>query len=304
MAANKAILVLGAGELGLAVLYFLATHPKHNGATITVALRHGSAKKHSSLIETHGFGVLEANITSASPTELTELFAAGQYDTVIGCTGMTYPAGTQMKIARAVLSARVARYFPWQFGVDYDVIGWGSGQDLFDEQLQVRELLRSQQHTKWCIVSTGMFMSFLFEPVFGVVSHSQGQWRIRGLGGLENKVTVTDVKDIGRVVAELVWVETGIEGVVFTAGETVSYGQLAQIIAKVKRGENVTKDDWTLETLSKELENESANGMRKYRIVFGEGRGVSWGVEAAVNHQWGMKMLGVEEWAREHLRVQ
>ena len=35
--------------------------------------------------------------------------------------------------------------FPGKFGVNYDVIGRGSAQDLFDEQLEVRDLLRSQR---------------------------------------------------------------------------------------------------------------------------------------------------------------
>ena len=52
-----------------------------------------------------------------------------------------------------VLEADVKRYFPWQFGVDYDVIGRGSAQDLFDEQLDVRDLLRSQNRMEWVIVS-------------------------------------------------------------------------------------------------------------------------------------------------------
>jgi len=67
-------------------------------------------------------------------------------------------------LARAVLDAGVRRYVPWQFGVDYDVIGRGSAQDLFDEQLDVRDALRSQSGTEWVIISTGMFTSFLFEP--------------------------------------------------------------------------------------------------------------------------------------------
>jgi hypothetical protein len=72
------------------------------------------------------------------------------------------------------LQARIPRYFPWQFGVDFDVIGRGSPQDIFDAQLDVRELLRSQQQTEW-VISTGMFMSYLFEPEFGVVDLQKTQ---------------------------------------------------------------------------------------------------------------------------------
>ena len=59
---------------------------------------------------------------------------------------MSLPAGTQLKLAHAVLGVKggnVKRYVPWQFGVDYDIIGRGSAQELFDEQLGVRDLLRS-----------------------------------------------------------------------------------------------------------------------------------------------------------------
>ncbi|MGF6660693.1 hypothetical protein QF000_002338 [Paraburkholderia atlantica] len=68
--------------------------------------------------------------------------------------------GVQLKITQAALDAKVKRYFPWRFGVDYDIIGRGSAQVLFDEQLDVRDLLRAQTGTEWVIVSTGMFTSF------------------------------------------------------------------------------------------------------------------------------------------------
>ncbi len=66
---------------------------------------------------------------------------------------MALPAGSQMKIARAVLAANVPRYLPWQFGVDYDILGRTSAQDLFAEQLDVREMLRAHEKTR-CVVFT------------------------------------------------------------------------------------------------------------------------------------------------------
>ena len=218
---------------------------------------------------------------------------------------MEHPPGTQLKLVQAVLGARTPQYFPWQFGVDYNAIGEGSGQDLFDEQIQVQTLLRAQQTTRWCVVSTRMFMSFLFELIFGVVtSERQGRWKVRGLGGWPNRVTVTDVKDIARVVAELVWKEDQQSGIVYTAGETVSYEQLAKKLAKVLGFDVVEREDWSLDILRKELEENPTNGMRKYRIVFWSGKGVSWDVESSVNHQWGMNMLQAEEWIETHLRKQ
>ena len=93
-----------------------------------------------------------------------------RFDTVINCMGFVAGEGTQIRITRAVLDAKVRRYFPWQFGVNYDVVGKGSGQPVWDEQCDVRTLLREQNTTEWVIVSTGMFTSFLFEPAFDVVN--------------------------------------------------------------------------------------------------------------------------------------
>jgi hypothetical protein len=91
-----------------------------------------------------------------SEARLAEIF--GPFDTIIVCGGFGFPAGTQLKVARAALRAGVTRLFPWQWGIDYDVVGTGSAQDLFDEQLEVRKLLRNQTEVDWVIVSTGLFV--------------------------------------------------------------------------------------------------------------------------------------------------
>ena len=207
-------------------------------------------------------------------------------------------AGTQLKIARAVLAAKVPRYFPWQFGVDYDAIGRGSSQNLFTEQLDVRDLLRSQEETKWVIVSTGMFMSFLFWPPFGVVSEDRQV--VKALGNWENRVTVTTPKDIGVVTAEIVCAAPEVQGVVYTAGQTVSYRQIANmmdIIFRVK----VEREEWSVERLMADLAKDPEDSLTKYRIVFAMGRGVAWDEAKTFNHQRCMKLQGVEEWARENL---
>ena len=193
--------------------------------------------------------------------------------------------------------AGVTRYIPWQFGVDYDIIGRESSQDLFTEQMGVRDLLRQQEVMKWVIISTGMFTSFLFEPSFGVVSEDRNT--VRALGAWENRVTVTTPKDIGRVVAEVVWAAPELEGVVFTAGETVSYEELVDILEKVL-GKKVKREQWNLDKLKDDLAQDPENGLKKYRVVFAEGRGVAWDEGMTINVKRGMKLEGVEDWLREN----
>jgi hypothetical protein len=150
-----------------------------------------------------------------------------------------------MKIAQAVLKAKVRRYLPWQFGVNYDVIGRGSAQDLFDEQLDVRDLLRSQHVTEWVIISTGMFTSFIFEPFFGVVDLSQNT--INALGSWDTTVTLTTAKDIGLLTTQILHAEPRIiDQVVFVAGDTVSYRELADTIDRVL-GRQLVKAEWSVE---------------------------------------------------------
>ena len=156
---NRSILVLGTGELGMAVLRHLAkrTDPA-SGTTLSVLLRPATInspdpgkQRDLATIRSLGVQIVPGDLAAGTPADLANLFKG--FHTVVGCTGFVAGSGTQRKLAHAVLDAGVARYVPWQFGVDYDVIGRGSAQDLFDEQLDVRDLLRAQDRTGWIIIS-------------------------------------------------------------------------------------------------------------------------------------------------------
>lgn len=192
---SRNILVLGAGELGMPVLRNLARRAKGiEDAKISVLLR-ASALKSDSLakqrdvaeIRDLDIAIVAGDLVNSSIDELASLFS--QYDTVIGCAGYAAGINTPMKLAKAALQSGIPRYFPWQFGVDFEAIGRGGPQDIFDAQLDVRELLRSQSKTEWVIISTGMFMSYLFEPEFGVVDLEKNA--VNALGSSDTAVTLT-----------------------------------------------------------------------------------------------------------------
>lgn len=214
-----------------------------------------------------------------------------------------------MKIASAVLDAKVKRFFPWQFGVDYDVVGRGSAQDLWDEQLDVRALLRGQNGTEWVVVSTGLFMSFLFERSFGIVDlEGDGMGEegvvVRALEAWENRVTVTDVGDIGMLTARIVFEEPRARNeVLYTAGETVSYARLADAVEEVT-GKRVKREVWSVERLERELEEargKEEETVAKYRVAFAVGRGVSWDVEKSWNFKHGVEVMSVKSYAEKNL---
>ncbi|MGI4890184.1 MAG: aromatic alcohol reductase, partial [Janthinobacterium lividum] len=248
-ATSQNILVLGAGELGLPVLRNLARRAKDvDGAKISVLLRASAVEsstpgKQQDIAEIRNLGIeiVVGDLVKSSIDELAKVFA--QYDTVIGCAGYAAGIDTPMKLARAALQARIPRYFPWQFGVDFDVIGRGSPQDIFDAQLDVREFLRGQHQTEWVIISTGMFMSYLFEPDFGVVDLQNDA--VHALGSLDTAVTLTTPDDIGALTAEIVFAKPRIrDEIVYLAGDTVTYGEVADKL-QAALGRPFTHSAWS-----------------------------------------------------------
>ncbi|WP_449101425.1 aromatic alcohol reductase [Pseudomonas veronii] len=302
------ILVLGAGELGMSVLRELARavpNKKDAGVRLSVLLRPPvaviqDASKAHAIEELRGLGVsiLQADVINDSVEELAEHFA--RFDTIISCVGFIAGAGTQLKLTRAVLQAHVKRYVPWQFGVDYDVIGKGSAQDLFDEQLEVRELLRAQRTTEWIIVSTGMFTSFLFEPAFGVVDLAKNT--VHALGSWDTQVTVTTPEDIGMLTAKIVFAKPRLANqVVFVAGDTLTYAQLADAIdARLNR--TVSRIEWSVPKLKSDLDAAPNDQLSKYRAVFAEGKGVAWDKSQTFNAAHGIDLTTTAGWIEQNLK--
>lgn len=299
----SSILVLGAGELGTFVLESLAQHAARGEIKISVMLRSTTIttqdetkRKQLDHFKDLGIGFVAGDIEKQSDQELAPIFAP--FDTVIVCTGMYSPSGTQTKIAKAVLAAEVKLFLPWQYGLDYDQIGKDSAQDLFTEQLGVRDLLRGQTKTEWIIVSTGLFISFLFEDSFGIVTKDRKT--VRGLGSWENTVSVTEAEDIGKMVAEVVLVEKDIASqVVYIAGETISYSAIAEVVERAGSAK-INRELWTVDKLKADLASDPENYITKYRIVFAQGNGTSWPQDRTLNHARSIPLLDVQGWLQKH----
>ena len=297
---NPSTLVLGAGELGMSVLRRMAA--RVDAGTVSVLLRdgddssaHSAKRKRLQEIRSLGVSTVVGDLTKLTAAELGDIFRP--YDTVVSCTGFVGGRGTQRKIAEAALTASVRRYVPWQFGVDYDRIGRGSAQDLFDEQLDVRDLLRAQAETHWIIISTGMFTSFLFDPSFGVFDFHRGV--AHALGDWDNAVTITTAEDIGRLTSDVLAAEPPIlDRIIFLAGDTVTYRQAADLVEEVL-DVRLHHQVWTVPWLRQQLEAHPDDALAKYRMVFAEGRGVSWPQTSTFNHERGIPVTALRQWLTE-----
>jgi hypothetical protein len=296
---------LGAGELGMPVIRNIVQESKkHKNVKVTVLLRDKTIesddeekKRNVNEIRSLGASLYVADL-SAPSSDLISVFT--NFDVVISCTGYGSGAGGfQLKLANAVLDAGVKRYFPWQFGVDFDVIGRGSAQDLFDEQLDVRELLRSQNNTEWVIISTGMFTSYLFEKSFGLVDFENKI--VNQLGSPDTAVTITTPEDIGKLTSEIFFAEPQIKDtIVYIGGDTITYGEFADVIDSLS-GEKFERTVSNFDELKNDMKNDPTNFVKKYRSIFGEGRGVSWELEKTFNFQNSIKTTSVKQWAENNI---
>ena len=304
------LLVLGAGELGMAVVRQLVLRGAGAVTPLTVlvspqSLAAPGPERARSYHELRASNVrlLPFDLVARSDDALVSLLS--QFHTVINCTGFVAGPGTQLRLTSAVLRAGVSRYFPWQFGVDYDIVGKGSGQPVFDEQSEVRELLRKQTQTEWVIVSTGMFTSFLFEPTFGLVDVTAKV--VRGLGSWDTKVTVTTPEDIGRLTTEILLDQPRIANeVVYVASDTLSYGELAAVVEDVT-GRRFRRELLTIDMLVDEIARHPDDGMARYRLGFARGDGMWWDKEITYNAVRNIPTVDTRTWLQlshllEHLQ--
>lgn len=311
---RQPILIIGLGELGSAIIAALLTHPAYSkdNTPLSVLIRPStlsnptpSKSQYHTALRSQPVTLIPSDLNTATEPELTTLFQEHNFRTIIHATGMTRASGTMLKLTRAVLAAKVPLYIPWQFGVDYDVITRRGGQGMFSEQIDVRDLLRSRADnpaTNWVIVSNGMFMSFLFEEFWGVVVRQGGKVKVTALSSWHDTLTLTTAEDIGVCTAEIVFAspnERPTDQAVYIAGDTVTYASLADVLEKVS-GKEVVRDVWPLEHLREESSKDPEDLIKRYRVVFAEGKGVSWPMEGTWSARKAMKMEGVEEWVRKN----
>ncbi|SHM50856.1 NmrA-like family protein [Chitinophaga jiangningensis] len=297
---NNSFLVIGTGEVGLSMLQGLYDYQEKHQLDLNIAalVQPDAAvmldfEQNTTFRDVH----LEAvDLVTSSVAELAKVF--GRYDTVICCSGFSIGQGMQVKITEAVLQGGVRRYVPWQFGVDYDQIGRGSAQPVFDEQLDVRDLLRAQDKTQWVIVSTGMITSFLFREDFGVISLETKT--IHALGDWNHSLTLTSCEDIGKLTVQILFHQPEfVNEVVFVSGETATFTQIAERVEEVfdTTFERVL---WSREYLSSALQQDPDNVFNKYRMVFTH-PGVKWPMEKTFNYHVQIPTIGIVDWAKKNL---
>ncbi|MEI9813736.1 MAG: hypothetical protein WDO18_14275 [Acidobacteriota bacterium] len=109
-------------------------------------------------------------------------------------------------------------------------------------------------------------------------------------------MTVTTAEDIGILTAAILFEEPPLRNqVVYTAGDTITYGRLAETVTAVT-GREIRKTVWTVDDLREALAQDPMNSLRKYRLVFAEGIGVAWNAQMSYNATRNIPVKDVEHW--------
>lgn len=312
MALPQSVLVLGLGELGLPVTTHIAQAAASQGrpTSVSVLLRPSSITdpsppraKDLDIVRSLNVSPVPGDLAASSKAELISLFE--KYDCIVSCTGFVGGPETLLKTVHAVIEAKVPYFIPWQFGVDYDQVGYGSAQKLWDTQLDVRKLLRelprgtdaaAEPGTQWTIVQTGIFTSFLFEPWFEVVDVADvSQPTVRALGAWDNRVSTTSPEDIGRLTAMVVF-DPSLRNCIVKTGDTVSYAQLADLMEDVL-GRAVKREILELDNVESSLKDKPEDNIKMYQVAFAKGRGCSWDVEDTINHKRNIQLQTIRDFA-------
>ena len=145
-----------------------------------------------------GIAVVEGDLQQNSVDELSTLLRG--FDAVINCSGFVGGAGTQIR-SPGPFCRRAWRVISRGSSAWTTMLSVQAAGNRWDEQLEVRHLLRAQKATEWVIVSTGIFTSYLFDSGFGVVDAATKT--VRALGDWRYAVTLTTPEDIGRLTAAI-----------------------------------------------------------------------------------------------------
>lgn len=91
-----------------------------------------------------------------------------------------------------------------------------------------------------------------------------------------------------------------INQVIYTAGDTITYGALADLVERVIE-RKVERRELSVQQLLANLAEKPDDNLRKHRAVFAMGRGVAWDVERTFNVIHGLPVTSAEKWAQSSL---
>lgn len=115
------------------------------------------------------------------------------------------------------------------------------------------------------------------------------------------QVTITSPQDIGRLTVAILFTQPEItDEVVYVAGDTLSYGDIADVVEKAWE-EPIKRVKWTVPHLQESLKEKPDDAMRKYRVAFALGRGTAWDMNTTFNAAHDIPVTNLRQWIDQNM---
>lgn len=230
MSTKPTVLILGAtGQTGESILKGIV---QTNAFNVEALVRHSSSTKPEvEALRQQGIPIRLADTSGPLPDLIDALKGVDIFISAIGATGLL----DQLKVVDAVKAAGVKRFIPCGFIIVTPV---GNVMGMRDEKEEVYNYIKKQR-VPYTVVDTG-YWSQLSVPrvpsgrLDGVLLIPANE--VYAGGDAEN--IITDLWDIGTLVAEIIRDERTLNKYVVTCGEVLSQNEITKIVEEVS-GEKV-----------------------------------------------------------------
>lgn len=148
-------------------------------------------------------------------------------------------------------------------------------------------------------------MSYMFSDFWGVVKQDGDRGIvINALGSWDVATSVTTAEDIGRLTSEIVlkarssdWSEQSFRNQsIYIAGDTVTYNEVFDLVQAASSGPVHRGELLTVPTLQERLNRSPDDILAKYRVAFGQGKGVVWAKGVTFNAVHDISVTTVKDW--------
>lgn len=289
--AVRRVLVVGHGTLGDCLLRaftssdyqqriksFLLVRP----ATMNDA---ASAAKLASFKDS-GVTLLVGDINEQA--ELVHVLRGAAIDVVVSAVGHSAHLD-QLSLLAAVKAAGVQRFFPSEFGfdeADMDV-EHSPLRSLLHNKRQVREAMLASG-VDWTVVLVGAFLEWFVDSAF--FGFDLANNTVIAPGSLSAAITLTSLRDIGRLTADAV-LDDGTRNSVVRLGQPITYQQAADIVdatynsSPSRKRPAMTRTTKTIDDRQREVEADPHNLPARFAILLATQKGISWPEQETYSNQ-------------------
>jgi len=228
------VVVAGAaGNLGS----LIALNLRERNVAVKALVRPGTAASRTQTLRDAGVEIVEVDMSDIPALTATLTGASTVVSALQGLRDVML--GVQGNLLKAAVTAKVGRFIPSDFSLDFTKTAPGSNRNLDLRREFHKELEKSG--ISWTGILNGVFMELVTDATLPLINDS---WkRIVHFGSAEQKLDVTTIPDTAAYTAAVAADPKPTPKLLRIAGDTFTATELAAIVSQVRGQEYTTQ--WT-----------------------------------------------------------